>query len=375
METKYTGIETESHLVIHSVRSDLTPALSKYKRTLHIPKVLTAIARLNPIVRQEVDTCVEKYLPDCKDWTEVTIYKTIVDIVAQVSGRVFIGAGLCEDPQYLDCATNYTLDLVNSVTAIKRLRPWLRPFMAPRLPEVRRLRQREKDLAAFLYPLIEQRREAAKNPDWEKPDDMTQWMLDRSAGDRISVEKLATCQLGLIFAAIHTTSLTATNIFYTLATTPQYIDPLREEIRSVLAEHNGAITTKALQQMEKLDSYMKEVNRFYPPGMSKSFAQLNSSPHTNTISVLWPQSPQRHHSLQRPIHSARCPNRSALPSHLQRLHPVAVERHIRRPAALQAAARRQLNGPRAQPIRDDQRAEPGLWVWTTCLSRSVLRCQ
>ncbi|KAJ4994467.1 cytochrome P450 [Stagonosporopsis vannaccii] len=252
METKYTQIETESHLVIHSVRSDLTPALS----------------RMNPIVREEVDICVKKYLPECNDWTEVTIYKTIVDVVAQVSGRVFVGPDLCRDPKYLDCATNYTLDLIDSVTAIKKLRPWLRPFMAPRTPEIRRLRQREKSLADYLCPLIEKRREAAKDANWEKPDDMTQWMLDRGAGDNINVEQLAKCQLSLIFAAIHTTSLTATNIFYTLATTPEYIGPLREEIRSVLAEHNGDITGKALQQMEKLDSYMKEVNRFYPPGMT-----------------------------------------------------------------------------------------------------------
>lgn len=270
METKYTKIETESHLVIHSVRSDLTPALSKYVATLWMIDILIITGRMNPIVRQEVDTCVEKYLPECNDWTEVTVYKTIVDIVAQVSGRIFIGAGLCEDPEYLNCATNYTLDLIDSVTAIKKLRPWLRPFMAPRTPEIRRLRQREKRLAEYLYPLIRQRREAAKDPNWEKPDDMTQWMLDRSAEDNVSVEQYAKCQLGLIFAAIHTTSLTATNIFYTLASTPEYIGPLREEIRNVIAEHGGDITTKALQQMEKLDSYMKEVNRVYTPGMSKS---------------------------------------------------------------------------------------------------------
>ncbi|PSN58628.1 cytochrome P450 monooxygenase-like protein [Corynespora cassiicola Philippines] len=252
METKYTKMVTDSHLVVHSVRSDLTPALG----------------RLNPIVRQEVDACVEKYLPECTGWTEVTISKTIVDIVAQVSGRVFVGPELCEDQQYLECATNYTLNLIEAVTAIKQLRPWMRPFMASRTSEIRRLRQREKRLVEYLYPLIKQRQEATKDPGWEKPDDMMQWMLDRGAKDNTSAEQYAKYQLSLIFAAIETTSLTATNIFYTLAATPEYIGPLREEICSVLAEHEGHITTKALQQMEKLDSYMKEVNRFYPPGIT-----------------------------------------------------------------------------------------------------------
>ncbi|KAJ4317019.1 hypothetical protein N0V94_005160 [Neodidymelliopsis sp. IMI 364377] len=255
METKYTKVNPEFKLMIHSVRSDLTPALG----------------RINLLVRDEVDVCVKKYMPDCKDWTEVPIYTTLVDIVAQVSGRVFVGPELCEDPEYLDCAKNYTLDLIKSIDAIKELRPWLRPVLAPRIPEVRSLLQWEQTAAQFLYPLVKERKELAKNdPDWQKPDDMTQWMLDRasSASEDVPVEVFAKGQLGLIFAAIHTTTLTATNILFTLAATPEYIEPLREEFRSVLAQNDGNITAKALQQMEKLDSYMKEVTRMYTPGLT-----------------------------------------------------------------------------------------------------------
>jgi cytochrome P450 len=75
-------------------------------------------------------------------------------------------------------------------------------------------------------------------------------------------------QLELIFAAIHTTTMTATNVLYTLATTPEYIDLLRDEIRNVMANHDGYITSQGLQQMEKLDSYMKEVVRCYPTNIS-----------------------------------------------------------------------------------------------------------
>ncbi|KAF3008721.1 hypothetical protein E8E13_009726 [Curvularia kusanoi] len=251
MEVKYTGLVVDSHLLVQSVRSDLTPALG----------------RVNAMVREEVDKTVEKYMPACDDWTEVSIYKVLVDVIAQVSGRVFVGPELCEDPFYLDCATNYTIDMIDSVTAIKQIRPWLRPFLAPRTPQMRRLRQKEKDLINYVAPMIKQRQEAAKDPNWEKPDDMTQWVLDRSANSNISPKDFAGMQLSLIFAAIHTTSTTALNLFFTLASTPEFIEPLRDEVRSVLAEHNGEITIKALQQMEKLDSYMKEVMRFYPVGM------------------------------------------------------------------------------------------------------------
>jgi len=104
--------------------------------------------------------------------------------------------------------------------------------------------------------------------DWA-PNVKMQWLLNHSAEHGVeSVEQLARVQLGLIFAAVHTTTMTVTNILYTLAVTPEYIGPLREEVREAMAENDGKITTRALQQMVKLDSYMKEVTRLYPPGIS-----------------------------------------------------------------------------------------------------------
>jgi hypothetical protein len=84
----------------------------------------------------------------------------LVDIISQVSGRVFVGPELCRDPEYLACGTNYTVDLMIAVGAIKRLRPWLRPFLAPRLPEIQKLREWEHRARKFLEPVIDQRQNA-----------------------------------------------------------------------------------------------------------------------------------------------------------------------------------------------------------------------
>jgi hypothetical protein len=75
---------------------------------------------------------------------------------------------------------------------------------------------------------------------------------------------------------------------YTLASTPEYLQPLREEIRTVMAENNGTITTRALQQMEKLDSYMKESMRFYPANYSKGLWRLYLNILADLNSVLQP---------------------------------------------------------------------------------------
>ncbi|KAF2131134.1 cytochrome P450 monooxygenase-like protein [Dothidotthia symphoricarpi CBS 119687] len=251
IESKYTGLKSDTPLVVHTVKADLTPAL----------------ARLNAIVATQVDATVEEYMPPCDDWSEVYIYKTLVDVVAKVTGRVFVGEELGKDPEYLDSAINYTMDVMNATDAIKKIRPLLRPVLAPRIKEVRRLDERRKSAEAYLRPIIEERQNAAKNdPNWQQPDDVLQWMINRSTSfNKASPAELAQSQLGLAFAAIHTTTLTATNILYTLAVTPEYIPGLREEICEVMANNDGNITSRALQQMEKLDSYMKEAIRFFNP--------------------------------------------------------------------------------------------------------------
>jgi hypothetical protein len=233
---------------------------------------------LNPVICEEVDNALREYMPPCQDWTEVYINQKLLNVVAKVSGRIFVGPDLCQDPDYLDCGINYTVDLMNAVRAVKQVRPWLRPVLAPRLPEVIQLRKREKRAAEYLRPLVEERMTAKqKDPNWQEPDDMLQWMVNRSNGKE-SVNTIASWQLSLIFGAIHTTTMTATNIMYTLAVTPEYIGPIREEIRKAMADNGGVITSRALQQMEKLDSYMKEVLRLYPPGISKSATSLLIAP-------------------------------------------------------------------------------------------------
>lgn len=126
-------------------------------------------------------------------------------------------------------------------------------------------------------PIIRQRQEAEKSdPAWKKPDDMLQWMLARfeSSNATETLHYVTKQQVLLTFAAIHTTTMVTTNILYTLAATTEYVPALREEISTVLAEHGGVPTPRALQQMVKLDSYMREVNRCYPPDLS-TFSNLH----------------------------------------------------------------------------------------------------
>lgn len=137
----------------------------------------------------------------------------IMRVVVMASGRVFVGPELCRNEEYITCSMNYTIDLMDAVRAVSETAPWLRPFVAGKRPEVKKIHRCADELLEIIGPVIVARRDdAANDPDYQKPDDLLQWNMDApSRFGRKDDKELANVQLSASFAAIHTTSTTATN--------------------------------------------------------------------------------------------------------------------------------------------------------------------
>lgn len=171
-----------------------------------------SLVRLNYFIADEVDRTLRTELPPCKDWTEVNINSKLLRIVAIVSGRVFLGPELCHDEAYINAAINYTIDVMLALRAVQGLTPWQRWLKGSSLPEVMNLDKHEEEATRFLRPVIAARRQAEKDePGYQKPDDMLQWLMDAQGLGEREERQLAKLQLTVSFAAIHTTTLTATN--------------------------------------------------------------------------------------------------------------------------------------------------------------------
>lgn len=258
LESKYTGLKTDDDIVPHTIKVNLTPAL----------------IRLNPAIAEEVDRTLKAEFPSCKDWTPVKINSKLLRVVAIVSGRIFIGPELCHDEEYIDAAINYTVELMTARRAVQEISPvWMKRFRAPFLPEVKSLAEREKKVTRFLTPIVTARRDRERDdPGYKKPDDMLQWIVDAEKKFGVKEDaEIARLQCILSFAAIHTTTMTALNVFYNLAAYPNTVPEIREEVKTVLAEHDNQFTSHAMQSMKKLDSFLKETLRVHPP----SFASFN----------------------------------------------------------------------------------------------------
>ncbi|TRX92243.1 hypothetical protein FHL15_006858 [Xylaria flabelliformis] len=122
----------------------------------------------------------------------------------------------------------------------------------------------------IIEPLVEKhteivrRKEAGENVDEE--DTILNWMKDNGTQDEVVIDKLATRQLVISFASIHTTTAAITNVILDLCTHPEWTPVLREEIEGVVKELRSIDSTQSgtkqwLQRLEKLDSFINESQR------------------------------------------------------------------------------------------------------------------
>ncbi|KAF2102792.1 cytochrome P450 monooxygenase [Rhizodiscina lignyota] len=164
--------------------------------------------------------------------------RTAPDIVARLSARVFLGKDLARDPIWLKISVQYTIALMFAVRELRMCPHALRPYVHWFLPAcfyLRRLGSKARKLMSAEVAkrkVIRQEnlRNGIKNP---KVSDTLGWMMDLAKDDPNF--GYADTQLGLTFAAIHTTSDLLTKCIYNFLTYPKYIEPVRKEMIDVLS--------------------------------------------------------------------------------------------------------------------------------------------
>lgn len=189
-------------------------------------------------------------------------------MIARVSSRVFLGLEICRNPKWQRITIDYTVDSFMAVVALKRYPQFLHRFVNWFLPQTRRLRAQVAEARSIIQPVIDKRAAAGwvhpGNASGKRYTDAIQWMHDvfKSKGKNYD---FAIGQLGLSLAAIHTTTDLLTQVIYDLCEHPEMIQPLREEISTVLGAEGWKRT--ALYKMKLLDSVIKESQRLKPPGL------------------------------------------------------------------------------------------------------------
>ncbi|TEY44948.1 hypothetical protein BOTCAL_0340g00150 [Botryotinia calthae] len=254
-----------------------------------------------PALQDEMHYALDTEFGTGESWTKVVLYEKILRIVALVSGRVFVGRPLSRNEEWLQNTIQYTIDCIRVKDAAAEWPTWTRYFVAPFLPEFKEVRANTAKTSELMRPLIDgciQRFKEGKGMGGESGDEFDDdqgtfisWILKHTdPKNREDPHSLAVNQLTLSFASIHTTSMAACHVLYDLISHPQFIAPLREEIEQVIAEDgfevdgNGkkCLKKNSYTKLKKLDSLMKESQRFNPPTFIASTRITTAPLHLST---------------------------------------------------------------------------------------------
>ncbi|KAG6095510.1 hypothetical protein E4U30_002420 [Claviceps sp. LM220 group G6] len=190
----------------------------------------------------------------------------IMDIIARISSRIYLGEELCRNEEWLRITKNYTTCFYTASTKLRMFPRHLRIFAHWFLPECRKLRQERDNARKLITPIIERRRElrsseiaAGKAPTYHN--DAMDWAEQEASAVGTTFDPVI-FQLTLSLLAIHTTFDLLQQTMIELGQRPEFLQPLRDEIQQILL--NDGWKKTSIFNMKLLDSAVKEAQRLKP---------------------------------------------------------------------------------------------------------------
>ncbi|KAH7079880.1 cytochrome P450 monooxygenase, partial [Paraphoma chrysanthemicola] len=201
------------------------------------------------------------------DWRKIVFYPSAVNLVSRLSSYAFLGPVLCRNDEWLDINGDYA---VVGIDFIRDLRLWpsmVQPIVQYFLPQRRQMRQQELTARRIIGKELDERRlRAADDERAGKPKktytDALQWLQDTMDKTNKPFD-IVSGVLGMGLGAVHTTSMALTRAMFDLCDHPEWIQPLRDEVKSAL-EQDGGWNKMTLHKMKLMDSVLKESQRRNP---------------------------------------------------------------------------------------------------------------
>ncbi|GKT82133.1 cytochrome P450 monooxygenase [Colletotrichum tofieldiae] len=238
------------------VKTKLTPALSKLTK---------------PLSDETASACNDIFL-DSKEWREVILKDSILDLIARLSARVFLGdEEVTRNASWLRITKEYTVNSFLATHEIRKYPPFLRSIIHWFLPRAQLVRAQLRIAESIIAPVIARRRAEKTSPTIanhvkKERSDSIEWLEQLSQARKLNYSAAA-LQLNLAISAIHTTTDLLTQVMYELMMNPEYIQPLRDEILDVAPD--GELKHSSLYTLELMDSVIKEAQRLKPPMSGK----------------------------------------------------------------------------------------------------------
>ncbi|KAK4898027.1 hypothetical protein LTR27_004412 [Elasticomyces elasticus] len=137
---------------------------------------------------EETTASVHDYFGEDPEWHVLDVKKSLLDLVARLTSRIFLGKELCRDKRWLKIAQDYTVDGFIAAFTLQMVPAVLRPLAHWVLPHCIRVRREYRDAKKLLLPEIQPRIDQAKKAlaAGQKPSrslDSMSWLVEITLSD------------------------------------------------------------------------------------------------------------------------------------------------------------------------------------------------
>ena len=147
---------------------------------------------------------------------------------------------------------------------------WTHSLISMVLPSTWRGARYIRQAKKLLVPEIIRRRNATTSGKVTPATDeknLLAWMMECATEEESDPASLAHLEVVMSLASIHTSQMNAVHVLYDLTARPEYVDPIRDEIKQVILEDGDWMQWQkpTFSKLRRLDSFMRESQRFNPP--------------------------------------------------------------------------------------------------------------
>lgn len=221
-----------------------------------------------PSKQKDARVAFDKYVGYCPEYRPVTIFDTMMKIVATTNACSFVGreVGMGEWPQVVQQLPMSVYFAVMTLSWFSRvLRPLFQPILL--LPALWVQHKMRRLLDPVIRNDMEEYERAADRREILKPTEdgklpFTQWLMARYKPGEATPYQLATDHMLTSFESTVSTAATLYNIILDLAVRPELQEELRQELEEIMI--NGRLPSTHLKELRKMDSVMRETFRVNP---------------------------------------------------------------------------------------------------------------
>ncbi|KXT00227.1 hypothetical protein AC579_8540 [Pseudocercospora musae] len=269
----------EGFLALPQYMSELTRMYTMnsdiMRNPFHLGVVKNQLTRKLPLITADVQAelalgfAQQWQLNDDHEWRTVPAFETCGSIISRGANRVFCGAELCGNEDFLKHIGHYIEGAVRTGSILNLFPQWMRPLAGPIIAR-RLMREPLHACRQMALPVIQDRvqKTLCSVRDQEVHNDALQWVIEGciKCGDprQLDADRILRRLLGINVVALHTTSITVVNALLDLYSSPhaaEYVEGLREECFRVLRSYGGEWRKEVVNELFRIDSAIKESMR------------------------------------------------------------------------------------------------------------------